>query len=97
MIPLHLNLAAAQLELSDYKMALKNCRRVMELDPANAKARFRAGKALWEQAEAEEALTVLEGIKAEERTKEVRAFVEKVAKHVKSQSDKEKAVYKKMF
>ena len=97
MVPLHLNLAACQLELKDYKMALKNCRRVIELDPANPKARFRAGKALWEQGEAEEAQSVMEGIKLKDRSKEVRVLLDKVTKHVRAQGDKEKALYAKMF
>lgn len=97
MVPLHLNLAACQLELEDYKMALKNCQRAMELDPANDKARFRAGKALWGQGEVEEAQSILEGIALKARSKEVREFIDKVAQHAKCQSEKEKAVYKKMF
>ena len=97
MIPLHLNLAACQLELDDFKMALKNARRVIELDQHNVKARFRAGKALWKQGEADEAHEVLQGIKTEDRTRDVKTFCDEVDKYVKGQNAKEKAVFKKMF
>jgi len=97
MVPLHLNLAACQLEMKDYKMAIRNCRRVIELDESNVKAHFRCAKALWEQGSAAEAQKEIHQITPENRTTEVQKFGNKIDKYIKQQTEKERAVYQKMF
>jgi len=97
MVPLHLNLAASQLELNDYKMALKNCNRVLELDPNNDKAKYRSAKAYWKQGLGQQAHEMLLLIKTQDRTSDVRSFADEVEKHLKKEAGKEREIYQKMF
>ncbi|KAG1661566.1 hypothetical protein FOA52_009566 [Chlamydomonas sp. UWO 241] len=44
-LPVHLNMAAAQLQLGDYHTAIYNCAEALNLDPGNSKALYRRARA----------------------------------------------------
>lgn len=59
-VPVHLNMAAAQLKLGDYNTAIHNCAQVLMRDRDNAKALFRRGRARAALGQTEEAVADLE-------------------------------------
>ncbi|GAX84618.1 hypothetical protein CEUSTIGMA_g12039.t1 [Chlamydomonas eustigma] len=59
-VPVHLNMAACQLQIEDYHTAIYNCSEVLTLQPGNVKALYRRGRARHMLSQTEEALKDLE-------------------------------------
>jgi len=97
LVPLHSNLAQCHLRLEDWPMAAKNSKRVLELDEANVKARFRCATAMYEQDMNEEAAAVLASVQSSDRDREIRELQTKISQRLKKQYSREKSVYGKMF
>uniref|UniRef100_A0A8C4TEL4 peptidylprolyl isomerase n=1 Tax=Erpetoichthys calabaricus TaxID=27687 RepID=A0A8C4TEL4_ERPCA len=92
------NLAASQLKLEHYEMALKSCNQVLEHQPDNIKALFRKGKVLALKGEYSEAIAMLRRtLKLEPSNKTIHAELSKLVKKHSEQKDKEQAMYKKML
>jgi len=59
-MPVHLNMAACQLQLGDFNTAIYNCGEVLSLDPGNSKALYRRACARHQLGQTEGALADLE-------------------------------------
>ena len=57
---LHVNRAACNMELKNYRRCIEDCKKVLLIDPKNIKASFRTGKSLYHIGRYEEARKVLE-------------------------------------
>jgi FK506-binding protein 4/5 len=93
-----LNLAAAHLKLSEWKLAAENAGKVLELDPFHVKALYRQAQALMgtqDYVEAEEA--VKKGLSVEAHNTDLQALLKKLKVAMKDQQTREKAIFSKMF
>jgi len=59
-IPCHLNIAACQMYLKNYRAAVEACNKALEIDSTNGKARIRKAKALFRMHEWDDAKAILE-------------------------------------
>eukprot|EP00668_Euglena_longa_P014933 GGOE01018972.1.p1 GENE.GGOE01018972.1~~GGOE01018972.1.p1 ORF type:complete len:464 (-),score=128.36 GGOE01018972.1:219-1580(-) len=96
----HLNLAACEIKKGDWKTVLEDCNKVLELQPANAKALLRRGKAYnemnqWFEAKADlqQVIDLVDCPEASDAKKELA----KVVKKIKDQDAKDKRVFGGMF
>lgn len=91
LVSLALNAAAAQLKLGDNSDAMKNCEKVLKLEPKNVKALFRKGQALLGKSEFKEAKSTLKlAYKEDPTNKQVVALLKKVDAKAKQEKDEEK-------
>ncbi|XP_041647369.1 peptidyl-prolyl cis-trans isomerase FKBP8 [Cheilinus undulatus] len=92
------NMAASQLKLDHYDVALKSCVSALAHQPDNIKALFRMGKVLALQGEYTEAIQSLrKALKLEPSNKTIHAELSKLVKKNSEQRGAEQAMYKKML
>ena len=97
-VPICLNIAAVLLKQNDFEAALKECEKVIEIQPENKKALFRRGQARFGLKDYDEALKDLQKVKAlEPNDTGVANEIIKVKKAKQSYAEKEKKLYGKMF
>uniref|UniRef100_A0A2K5XPB8 peptidylprolyl isomerase n=1 Tax=Mandrillus leucophaeus TaxID=9568 RepID=A0A2K5XPB8_MANLE len=93
-----LNIGACKLKMSNWQGAIDSCLEALEIDLSNTKALYRRAQGWQGLKEYDQALADLK--KAEEiapEDKAIQAELLKVKQKIKSQKEKEKAVYAKMF
>jgi len=97
-LPLLLNVAAAELKLKDYDTCLENCEEALDIDPSSVKAMFRKGQALRGLKDTDQAMVVLaKAMEMEPNDKGIRNEYAAVKKTIDDYKKKEKAAYSKMF
>lgn len=94
----HLNTAACNLKLKDYKACIENCDKALKLDARNIKALFRKGQALsaldeWRDAE----LTLNQALEHEPSNKDVQRELALLKRKVAEQEKKDKKRYANLF
>jgi FK506-binding protein 4/5 len=97
-ITAHLNTAACNLKLKDYKACIENCDKALKLEVSNIKALFRKGQALsaldeWRDAE----LTLNRALEFEPQNKDVQRELQLLKRKVAEQERKDKKLYANMF
>lgn len=97
-VPCHLNIAACQMYLKNYRAAVESCDKALKIESQNAKARLRKAKALFQMHEWEDSKVLLEGL-TEEDPKNADALKELalVKKAMHEDEVKQRAHYKNMF
>eukprot|EP00983_Pelagomonas_calceolata_P099650 1158481-Pelagomonas_calceolata.AAC.4 len=93
-----LNLAAANLKLKDYKEAIKNCDKALEVDSNNTKALYRRAQAFMGQGDNVEAeQDVKSALLLAPRDPDLLALQKKLRAVMKDEAQKQKSLYSKMF
>lgn len=96
--PCHLNLALCMLKLEEFEKVVANCELVLKLSSkSNAKARYRAGKALVALCEYERAQVHLSKIRSEDMTKSARDLIADCLKHVRMRAQEDRRIARLMF
>lgn len=94
----HLNLAMVYLKLEQYHDVLKNCDSALEIDPNNCKGLFRRGSAFSAIQEYEKAIEDFEKLlQLEPENKAAKNQLIKARHGLKTQKEKEKAMFKTMI
>ncbi|XP_048365065.1 peptidyl-prolyl cis-trans isomerase D isoform X2 [Sphaerodactylus townsendi] len=94
----YLNIAACKLKLEEWQDAIENCSKVLVLDPANTKALYRRAQALEATKDYDQALATLQQAQGiAPLDKAIQMEIQKIKQKIKSQKEKEKAAYAKMF
>jgi tetratricopeptide (TPR) repeat protein len=97
-VPCCLNIAAVMVKESNFEEALKQCEKVLEIEPENKKALFRRGQARFGLNDYELAVSDLTKLKElEPHDKSVILELTKVKKAMQEYCKKEKKLYGKMF
>lgn len=97
-IPIHLNMAAAQIKINDYNTAIYNCSQVITMQPGNVKALFRRGKAKHALGRTEEAMEDLEAaIKKDPNDKGILAEMHAVKATMWKEREAEAKLFKGRF
>ncbi|RZF43912.1 hypothetical protein LSTR_LSTR007248 [Laodelphax striatellus] len=91
------NLAAAQMKIKAYDVALQSVENVLMCQPKNVKALFRKGKILAEKGDAEQSCTVLRLALSIEPSAEIKKELDRQTKLQKKQTAQERNLYKKML
>jgi len=95
-IPCHLNIAACQMYLKNYRAAIESCNKALEIDSTNAKARLRKAKALTHLKEMEDAKAILEVLVVDEpENAEAKKELASVIKIMHDEEAAQSARYKK--
>ncbi|KAF5831361.1 hypothetical protein DUNSADRAFT_13203 [Dunaliella salina] len=93
-----LNLAAANLKLKDYREAIKNCDKALEVDPNNTKALYRRAQAFLAQGDTVEAeQDVKSALLLAPKDPDLLALQKKLRAVMKEEAQKQKSLYSKMF
>ncbi|KAJ6668706.1 hypothetical protein lerEdw1_012189 [Lerista edwardsae] len=93
-----LNIAACKLKLAEWQDAIENCAEALAIDPSNTKALYRRAQAWEGKKEYDQALADLlkaQGIAPQDKA--IQMEIQKVKQKIKSEKEKEKAAYAKMF
>lgn len=97
-IPCHLNIAACEMYLKNYRAAVEACNKALEIDSANVKARLRKAKALFNMHEWEDAKAILEILVDDEpENAEAKKELANVKKAMNADEAKQRSRYKNMF
>jgi len=97
-IPCHLNIAACEMYLKNYRAAVDACNKALEIDSVNAKARLRKAKALFNMHEWEDAKALLEILVDDEpENAEAKKELASVKKAMHDDEVKQRGHYKNMF
>ncbi|XP_022202921.1 peptidyl-prolyl cis-trans isomerase FKBP8 [Nilaparvata lugens] len=91
------NLAAAQMKIKAYDVALQSVENVLMCQPKNVKALFRKGKILAEKGDAEQSCSVLRLAYSLEPSPEIKKELERQMKLQKKHTAQERNLYKKML
>jgi len=92
------NIAMCKVKTQDWKGVLENCKKVLEVDPANVKALYRQGIANTELAEFDSAKADLKkALEVEPENKDVKVQLGKLNKKIAEQNAKDKQLYRNIF
>jgi FK506-binding protein 4/5 len=94
----HLNMAACNLKLKEYKSVLEDCKKALEIEPKNIKALFRRGQALsalddWKEAQS----TFDKALELEPDNKDVKREIALLKRKIAEQDKKDRKRYQNMF
>ncbi|XP_053111189.1 peptidyl-prolyl cis-trans isomerase D [Hemicordylus capensis] len=94
----YINIAACKLKLSEWQDAIENCTAALSIDPANTKALYRRAQAWKGRRHHDQALADLQKAQSiAPQDKAIQMEIQKVKQKIKTEKEKEKAVYAKMF
>ena len=97
-IPCHLNIAACEMYLKNYRAAIEACNKALEIESHNVKARLRKAKALYLMQEWEDSKALLETLADDEPDNaDVKKELVTVRKAMHEAEVKQRGHYKNMF